>query len=222
MKERDWYAVPENEALDAVETDLDGFSAEEARERLDTFGENTLKKGHTVSPWRSLLAQFKSPLIYVLLVAFLITVGIDHYADAIVIAIVLMLNAVIGFVQEYRVENAIAALASLVSPKARVRRAGTVREIDNSELVPGDVIIVESGDILSAGVRLIEAADLRLDATILTGESIPVSRTTESVPAETAIADRVKMAYMGTSSRATTPGQHRRFRRTSESTPTAS
>jgi Ca2+-transporting ATPase len=199
MKEREWHAVPENEVLDAAETSLDGLSAEEARERLDVFGENSLEKGDTVSPWRILLAQFTSPLIYVLLVAFVITVGIDHYADAIVIGAVLVLNAVIGFVQEYRAENAMAALASLVSPKARVRRAGTVREIDSTELVPGDVVMLESGDIVPADVRLVEATDFRLDAAILTGESMPVSRATEPVPAETAVADRTNMAYMGTS-----------------------
>jgi Ca2+-transporting ATPase len=199
MQDRDWHAGTIEEVLAELETGLEGISSEEARQRLDTYGPNSLEKGDIVSPWWILLNQFKSPLIYVLLVALLITVAIDHYADAVVIAIVLLLNAAIGFVQEYRAENAMAALASLVSPKARVRRAGSTRKVDSAELVPGDMVLLESGDIVPADLRLVETTDLQIDTAILTGESVPVSRTTEPVPPEKAVVDRTNMTYMGTS-----------------------
>lgn len=199
MGDTAWHAVTDNEVMEEFETDLDGLSSDEAHRRLEEHGPNTIETSDAVNPWRILLHQFTSPLIYVLVVAFLITVAIDHYADAIVIAIVLIINAVIGFVQEYRAENAMAALANLVSPKATVRRDDELQEIDSKDLVPGDIIQLESGDIVPADVRLVRTTDLQIDTAILTGESVPVSRSTEPVEAERTVADRGNMAYMGTS-----------------------
>ena len=187
------------DVFDRLETDRDGLSPDEAERRLEEDGPNTIAKGEVTSPLRIFLHQFTSPLIYVLLVAFVVTIAIDHYTDAIVIAAVLAINATIGFVQEYRAENAMAALASLVSPKARIMRDSTVREVDSAELVPGDVVRLESGDIVPADVRLVETADLQIDNAILTGESVPVSREIDPVPADAPVADRRNMAYMGTS-----------------------
>ena len=199
MDEREWHSEASDDVLENLETTTEGLDDTEAERRRETYGPNSIEKSDVISPWRILLHQFTSPLIYILLVALVITVAIDHYADAVVIAIVLVINAVIGFIQEYRAENAMAALATLVSPKATVRRAGEVQEIDSKDLVPGDIIMLESGDIVPADVRLLETTDLQVDTAILTGESVPVSRSPEPVDAELTVADRRNMAYMGTS-----------------------
>ncbi|WP_178917886.1 HAD-IC family P-type ATPase [Natronomonas gomsonensis] len=199
MDETAWHAATVDETLEEVASSSDGLSSDEAARRLDRYGPNTVGESEVVSPVRIFLHQFTSPLIYVLVVAFVITVAIEHYADAIVIALVLVINAAIGFVQEYRAENAMAALASLVTPKARVRRDGAVAKIDSPNLVPGDIVLLESGDIVPADLRLIETTDLQLDTAILTGESVPVSRSTDPVEAEHTVVDRRNMAHMGTS-----------------------
>lgn len=198
MAERTWHAQSSAEVLETLETSTAGLSQEVARERLERVGPNQIETADVVSPLRILLHQFKSPLIYILLIAFLITIAIDHLTDAIVIAAVLVINATIGFIQEYRAENAMAALAELVSPKARVRRDGQLMEIDSTELVPGDIVRLESGDIVPADIRVIEARDLRVENAILTGESVPVSRQTESVESGAGIGDRTNMVFMGT------------------------
>ncbi|QSG10536.1 Cation transport ATPase [Halapricum desulfuricans] len=195
----DWHAATVDEALEELSSGEDGLSTDRAARRLARHGPNTIGEEEAISPARIFLHQFTSPLIYVLLVAFVVTVAIDHYADAIVIALVLVINAAIGFAQEYRAENAMAALASLVAPKARVRRDGNVARIDSTDLVPGDIVLLESGDIVPADVRLIRTTELRLDTSILTGESEPVRRSTEPVEAAHTVVDRRNMAYMGTS-----------------------
>ncbi|WP_418285473.1 cation-translocating P-type ATPase [Halorubrum sp. DTA46] len=199
MDETTWHAATVDETLDEVASSQTGLSSDEATRRLDRYGPNTIGEGDVSSPMRIFLHQFTSPLIYVLLVAFGITIAIEHYADAIVIALVLVINAVIGFVQEYRAENAMAALASLVTPKARVRRDGDLSEVDSTDLVPGDIVLLESGDIVPADLRLLRTTELQLDTAILTGESVPVSRSTDPVEPEHTVADRRNMAYMGTS-----------------------
>ena len=198
MPDQDWHAATGEAVLDELGTTREGLSAEEADRRRERHGPNTLERDDSVSPLRIFLHQFTSPLIYVLVVAFLVTVAIEHYADAIVIALVLAIDAVVGFVQEYRAENAMAALADLVSPDARVRRDGRVRSIESSGLVPGDIVALESGDVVPADLRLLETTDLRIDAAVLTGESVPVSRSPEPVDADSPVVDRSNMAHMGT------------------------
>ena len=198
MEDTDWHALSVADVLATLNTTLDGLAHDEATLRLERDGPNSIERGELVSPWRIFLHQFTSPLIYVLLVALAITVAIAHYADAVVIAVVLSINAAIGFFQEYRAENAMAALATLVSPRSRVRRGGTTHSIASSELVSGDIVRLESGDIVPADLRLVETTDLRVDTAILTGESLPVSRSTEPVAADTSVVDRRCMAHMGT------------------------
>lgn len=199
MDETTWHAATVDETLDEVASSQNGLASEEADRRLDHYGPNTIGESAVISPVRIFLHQFTSPLIYILLVAFGITIAIEHYADAIVIALVLAINAIIGFLQEYRAENAMAALASLVTPKARVRRDAEVSKTDSTDLVPGDIVLLESGDIVPADLRLIRTTELQLNTAILTGESVPVSRSTEPVEPEHTVVDRRNMAYMGTS-----------------------
>jgi len=199
MDDPGWHALSIEAVYERLDADPDGLTADEAANRLDRHGPNELPQGVTTSPWRILLHQFTSPLIYVLLVAFVVTIGIAHYADAIVIAVVLVLNAVVGFVQEYRAENAMAALRSLVSPKARVRRDGAVRTVPSADLVPGDEVLLSSGDVVPADLRLRETTDLQVDTAILTGESVPVTREPGVEDPGTPLADRSNLASMGTS-----------------------
>ncbi len=198
--ERQWHTVETDAVLEAFGAGPDGLSDEEAAERLERYGPNAIQSGGGTSRWKILLHQFTSPLIYVLLVAMVVTLVIGEYADAIVIAFVLALNATIGFFQEYRAENAMQALLKMVSPKATVIRGGERVELESKKLVPGDIVLLESGDLIPADVRIIEASQLRTDDSILTGESETVEKSPEVVEGgkDTPLGDRKNMAYMGT------------------------
>lgn len=194
----DWHAITGEAAMEDLDASIEGLDDESATARLDEFGWNEIESGEVINPVRIVLHQFTSPLIYILLGAFALTIVIEHYTDAIVIAAVLIINATIGFVQEYRAENAMAALAQLVSPVATVRRNSSLLEIPSRELVPGDIIQLESGDIVPADVRLLEARNLSLDTSILTGESEPVEAHTGQLESRTPVPDRRNMAHLGT------------------------
>ena len=195
--ENAWHALDRDDVLQALDTTPEGLSDAQVAERQAEHGPNTVQRNATTSKLAILLHQFTSPLIYVLLIAFGITVFIGHYPDAIVIAAVLLINAVIGFYQEYRAENAMAALANLVSPTARVRRDGEPADVESEKLVPGDIVLLESGSLVPADLRLLSETDLKIDESILTGESAAVSKTIETVSTETVVGDRSNMAHMG-------------------------
>lgn len=176
-----------------------GLAADEAGRRIERFGRNSIEAGRKLSPWALALHQFTSPLIYILLAAAAVTIAIGEFADAIVISIVLAVNAIVGFVQEYRAENAIRALMNLAAPRARVRREGEEHRIPSDELVPGDIVIVEAGDVIPADLRLLDSKRLRIEEAILTGESVASAKQTSSqLDPQTTLADRTNMAYMGT------------------------
>jgi len=201
------------EVLSALQSDLKGLNSEEAELRLRKFGYNELRKRKGVSLLQVFLAQFKNIFVIMLLVAIAISViigwyeaqaaaeprtVIETYVDAIAIGAIVVLNAVIGFVQEYRSERAMEAMEKLTAPKARVLRSGRDVVIPAREVVPGDVLILETGDRIAADGRLIEAVDLSIDEAILTGESTPVSKNTSVFALETSVADRKNMVFMGT------------------------
>lgn len=192
-----WHAMDPEDVLAALETTTAGIDDDEAVQRRVDVGSNVLETSEAVNPIRIVLHQFTSPLIYILIGALVITVAIDHYADAVVIAAVLAINAIIGFVQEYRAENAMAALASLVSPTARITRGGREIEVPSDELVPGDIVHLESGDIVPADIRLLSTRNLTIDSSILTGESVPAGVHTDRIEADTPVSDRRNMAYLG-------------------------
>ena len=148
--------------------------------------------------WSSLLHQFQSPLVVILLLAGVVTVMTGEYVDAGVIAAVLILNAAIGFFQEREVDLSALVRIQLVAPRARVVRMGHEREIDGRDVVPGDVILLESGGRVPADVRLVMATALQVDESLLTGESVPVAKGIAPVPEGIELADRTDMAYAGT------------------------
>jgi len=194
-----WYSVSPEQALLELETSSEGLSETEAVARFEKYGPNRLKSVRETTAWKILLHQFASPLIYILLVAMVVTLAIQHWTDALVIGVVIVINAVIGFTQENRAENAIQALISLTEPKAIVRRNGQDKQLNSLDLVPGDIVLLEEGNVVPADLRLVESTRLQIDESLLTGESVPSLKVSQAYPEGTAIAvaDQENMAFMG-------------------------
>ncbi|ELZ32556.1 P-type ATPase, translocating [Halogeometricum pallidum JCM 14848] len=194
-----WYTPSLDEVYDELDTGPEGLSAPTADERRDAVGLNEITGDQGRGPLRILLAQFSSVLIWVLLVAAALSFAIGHVVDAVLIGIILLLNGVFGFVQEYRAEQSLEALREMSTPEVTVRRNGTERDVDSTALVPGDIVLLEQGDVVPADARLVEANSLEVDEAALTGESVPVEKTTGRVDAGTPLAERANMIYKGTS-----------------------
>ena len=196
--EEKWYNLTIEQTFQTLHTGRSGLTEAVARQRLLQYGRNVLTPKKKASPIVVFLRQFLSPLIYVLLAAVIISAIVEHYLDAAVIAGILVLNAIIGFTQESRAEEAMAALVRLAAPKAKVRREGKVEVIPADEIVPGDVVILETGDRVPTDARIIEATELKVNESILTGESMPVEKRSSVVHGDTAVADRKNVVHMGT------------------------
>jgi len=192
-----------DEAADAVlktlNTSQTGLSSGEAENRLKQYGKNELKEEEKTSMVKLFLSQFKSFLIIILMVAALVSAFLGELVDAFVILFTVFLAGVLGFVQEYRAEESIKLLKSLTSPEALVVRDGKEIKVPSSLLVPGDILILQAGDMIPADARLLEAQSLKIDEASLTGESVPVEKSTKVFPSETPQPDRKNMAYTGTS-----------------------
>ena len=195
--------MPYNKELEKVflefKSSPDGLSPDEAQKRLLETGPNILDAEARINPIRVILHQFADPLIYILLVAAVFTAIIRHFIDMWVILAVVAINAVIGFTQEWRAEQAIRSLQALVSPQSQVLRDGERMEIESINLVPGDIVFLESGTRVPADLRLFEAKKLDIDESTLTGESASVHKKTEVILEKgVSVADRKNMAFMGT------------------------
>ena len=195
----DWHTRSAAEALRTLSVDAGtGLGHEEAARRLEQYGGNRLPAPRRRGPWRRFALQFHNPLIYVLLVAGAITFGLDDYVDAGVIVGVVLINALIGFIQEGKAEKALDAVRAMLASHATVMRAGERCEIDAALLVPGDIVLLESGARVPADLRLLRVKNLRINEAALTGESLPVDKNTEAAASAAAIGDRSCMAYAGT------------------------
>lgn len=193
------YTVSTETVLDTLNSSLHGLSHNEAVVRIDKYGRNTLPKAKLPGIAVVFLNQFKSPLIYVLVAAAVLSVAIKEWSDAGFITAVLIINAVIGSIQEYSAQRAAVALQALVNTKSRVLREGETYEINAEELVPGDIVLLESGDKVPADLRLFVSHDLVVDESLLTGESLPVLKDSSAVLTEDVVlGDRVNMLYTGT------------------------
>jgi magnesium-transporting ATPase (P-type) len=193
-----WHALDQSGLLERLVSGIDGLSDEEAARRLAEFGPNQLPDRPPPSPFFLFLAQFRSPLIYILLIAAGISLAIADAADAAFILIVVMVNASIGTFQEWKAEQSAQALRTLLRTTATVIRSGGSEEVPAEDLVPGDVVLLESGQRVPADLRLLEARDLRVDESLLTGESVAVEKEAgEALPPETPVADRRTMAFAG-------------------------
>ncbi len=199
-EDQPWWAREADQVVDAFATGPEGLDPEEAASRLAEAGPNELATEPIRSPWLIFGAQFANTMIVVLLLAAVVTVAIGEFKDAIVITAIVVLNAVIGFVQEYRAEQAMAALRTMAAPTARVIRGGAQDTIPSVDLVPGDLIVLEAGDVVPGDARLVECPNLRINEAPLTGESVPVDKTPESIGEEAGelIADRRNMVFKGT------------------------
>jgi magnesium-transporting ATPase (P-type) len=193
-----WHALPVDEVLAALDSDRsDGLTADEAARRLEETGPNELGKDEPRGDLEILLHQFTSPLIYILLVAGVVTILIDEYTDAAVIAAVLVINAIIGFIQERKADRSVHALMQMAAPSSTVVRDGKEREVDAVELVPGDVVLLTSGTLVPADLRLVRTTSLDVDESLLTGESEPAAKSTDPVDEDALVGDRSSMAFMG-------------------------
>lgn len=195
-----WHTLSPAQVATELGADLaHGLPATEVQTRLARYGPNRLPEAAAVSPWRLLLNQFKSVMTLLLLAAILIALLLGDQLEAGAILVVLLLNALLGFVNEYRAERSVQALQALVVPVAKVVRDGAMHEAPAAELVPGDLISFEAGDRIPADARLVEARSLRLDESSLTGESVAVDKdATARLNADTPLAERQTMLYLGT------------------------
>lgn len=193
-----WHAVPADEALRHLVSDAQGLSAHEAKERLASHGPNRLQATPPRPWWRRLLAQFHNLLIYVLLAAACITLWLGHTLDTAVIVGVVVINAIMGLVQEGKAQRALEAVRAMLASHAMVLRQGKRQEIDAADLVPGDVVLLESGTRVPADLRLLRSKNLAIDEAALTGESVPSGKQTNAVAQGAALGDRLCMAYAGT------------------------
>ncbi len=193
-----WYTQSQESVIDHLKTSKAGLTAEEAARRLTEYGRNTLKGKKKTAPLIMFLRQFISPLIYILFAAALVSLATEHYIDAAVIFAVLLLNAIIGFIQEIRAEKAMDALVKLASPRAKVKRNGKISIIPAAEVVPGDILVLEAGDRVAADARLLEISSLKINESILTGESMPVDKHTEMLQENVILAERKNLVYMNT------------------------
>ena len=194
----EWHARSGEDALEALESSSTGLSEEEARARLAAHGPNRLPQAAGPSAVELLLAQVRSPLMYALLLSAAAAAAFGELEDAAVVLAVVILNAIIGFLQEYRAGRAIAALAELVAEPALVRRDDAWTEVPAELVVPGDVLSVAEGDRVSADVRLLRAERLRTQEAVLTGESAPVDKQPAAAPPEAPLAERHSMLHAGT------------------------
>ncbi|MCU0235583.1 MAG: cation-translocating P-type ATPase [Acidobacteria bacterium] len=194
-----WHQLDLKMVLEKLQSSAMGLVSEEAHRRFEHYGPNELIEKKHKSLWMMFFDQFKDFMILVLIAAAVVAGVIGDPVDAIAIAVIVLVNAVLGFVQEYRAEKAMAALKKLAAPSATVIRGGAPESITAERLVPGDMVILEAGNVVPADIRLMEVAQLRIDEAALTGESEPVEKDT-SVLSETglSIGDRKNMAYKGT------------------------
>ncbi|MGB9941153.1 calcium-translocating P-type ATPase, SERCA-type [Methanosarcina sp.] len=193
-----YYDQEVNSVFEELKVSEAGLSSEEAEKRLKEYGENELKEKEKVSVLRLFISQFKSVLIIILITASIISALLGELIDAIVIIFTVFLAGILSFVQEYRAEKAIELLRSLTSPEATVIRDGAEKKIPSKELVPGDLILIQTGDRIPADARIIKEFNLKTDESSLTGESVPVKKSTKALPSETPEADRTNIVYTGT------------------------
>lgn len=193
-----WHALSCEDTCSALKSSPNGLTRQEAEIRLSRYGPNTLTPPARRGPLRRFLEQFNNVLIYVLLIAAAVTAALEHWLDSSVIIGVVLINAVIGFIQEGKAEKALEAIRNMLTHRAMVERDGKQYLISAKDLVPGDIVSLESGNKVPADLRLLKTKNLNIDEAVLTGESIPVTKTSEKVSPNVALGDRSGIAYSGT------------------------
>ncbi len=194
-----WHRASAQQVLERLGVDeQSGLSAEEIALRRAQHGANNLAAARQTSAWKRLLTQFTQPLMYILVIAATVTLALGEVVDSAVIFGVVLINATVGYLQEAKAEQAIAALSRLVVTEATVRRQGRRQRVDSRELVPGDIVLLQSGDQVPADLRLLTVRNLNVDESALTGESVPAEKACEHLAQQTPLAERNNCAYAGT------------------------
>ena len=203
MEKKQWHSLSVEETLKSLGTAREGLTPEEVQKRLSEFGPNELKEERKETLLEKFINQFKNILVLILIAAALVSYYVDvidgeYPYDTIIILLIVVMNAVLGLVQEFRAEKALEALKAMVAPHVQVLRSGTESEIESKDLVPGDIILLEAGSKIPADSRLIEAANVQVDEAALTGESTPVSKRLAPLALEAKLGDQKNMFFMGT------------------------
>jgi Ca2+-transporting ATPase len=194
-----WYQLDEKEVFKRFQTSEEGLSEAQAKKHLETYGPNTIAEKKETNRLQIFIRQFTSPLIYILLIAALVTFLLQSYTDTGVILTVVVFNAIIGFIQEFKAEESMRALKQLMVPKAKVLRENREKEISSGELVPGDIVLLTSGAKVPADLRLSHTLELKIDESMLTGESLPAEKVTKPIEEKNlSPGDQRNMAFMGT------------------------
>ncbi len=193
-----WHTLSIADALERLHSRDKGLTETEAAQRLAEVGPNELRATKRASPWKLLLAQFKNVLIVILLGATVLSIAMGHGLESLVIAVIVLFAVLLGFVQEYRAERAIESLEKLAAPHANVLRDGAERKVPAREVVPGDVVVLHTGDRVPADGRLLEAVNLQAEEAALTGESVAVEKHTRPLPDQLSVGDRKNLVHAGT------------------------
>jgi len=196
-----WFSKPNQDVLNELGTTIEkGLSPSEVQSRQEKYGPNQLQGKKKKTVFQLFIAQLKDWLIYVLMAAVIITALMGEYVDAVIIVLVIIINAVLGVIQEVKAGKAIEALKKMSSPKALVRRNGEAKEVDSATLVPGDIILLDAGRHVPADLRLVEAVNLQVEESALTGESVPTEKNANEVfdDPQTPLGDRLNSAFMST------------------------
>jgi Ca2+-transporting ATPase len=194
-----WHVLAGDDVLARLDSQETGLTQAVAGTRLQSAGPNQLAESKPIRPWAMFLGQFKNLIIWVLIGAAGLSASLGEWIDAAAILVIVIVNAIIGFLQEYQAEQALAALRALAAPQARVRRGGQVQLLPSRLLVPGDIVLVEAGDTVPADLRLLSSAALRCQEAMLTGEAEAVDKSTAAIPeAEVPLGDRRNLLFMGT------------------------
>ena len=194
-----WHALNAENVLHRLRSDPHrGLTSADISQRLAEFGPNELRREEKASPFSLFLAQFKNLLILILVVATVLSLLVGEWVDSLMIAAIVLLSAILGFVQEYKAEQALEALKKMLSPTITVLRDSREEEIPSRDLVPGDIVLLEAGDKIPADARLVEVRSLNCDEAALTGESVPVRKVTEALDEEIPVGSRVNMVFAGT------------------------
>lgn len=194
----EWHAVKKEDVLKELKSNEKGINDKEAEIRLKKNGRNIIEETYKISPVKIFIKQFQSYIVYVLLAATIISFIIRHYLDASVILAIVFLNAGLGFAQQYKAEKSILELKKLMVPKSKVMRNGKLRVISSAYLVPGDILVLESGDCITADSRILGSENLEVNEAVLTGESLPVEKSDELLSQNASLAERKNMLYAGT------------------------
>ena len=203
----DWHSRPSEEVIAQLGAALTGLSTDEVRRRQKEIGPNRVTARRGTPAWLKFLGQFNQPLVYILLLAAGVTGSLGEWVDSSVIFGVVLIDAVVGLLQEAKAEKSIEALAKMVATETNVRRDGRKLRIHSEQLVPGDVVLLQSSDRVPADLRLVQVREFHADESALTGESLPVAKQPDPLPPDTILAERKNLAYAGTLiTRCSSPG----------------